>query len=151
MPRTIRAFRETYPLVSVRLEEHLGGQLLELLRREQIDVAFIRMPHADQEGLVVNRLLEEPMLVALPRAHALALSGGKGKSPLLLKHLARETFILYGPPGTGLREVTMEACRAAGFSPRAGQESSSHRVNAQPGRRRARDFAGTLVFASSIR
>ena len=42
---------------------------------------------------------------------------------LLLKHLARETFILYGPPGMGLREVTMEACRAAGFSPRAGQEA----------------------------
>jgi DNA-binding transcriptional LysR family regulator len=68
-------------------------------------------------------LLEEPMLVALPRAHALARSGGKGESPLLLKHLARETFILYGPPGMGLREVTMEACRAAGFNPRAGQES----------------------------
>ena len=42
---------------------------------------------------------------------------------LLLKHLARETFILYGPPGMGLREVTMEACRTAGFSPRAGQEA----------------------------
>src|SRR6478736_2175211 len=69
VPRAIRAFRETYPLVSVRLEERLGGELLELLRSEQIDVAFIRMPHANQEGLVVNRLLEEPMLVALPRAH----------------------------------------------------------------------------------
>lgn len=122
VPRAIRAFRETYPLVSVRLEERLGGELLELLRSEQIDAAFIRMPYADQEGLVINRLLEEPMLVALPRAHALA-QGRKGESPLLLKHLARETFILYGPPGTGLREVTMEACRAAGFTPRAGQQA----------------------------
>jgi DNA-binding transcriptional LysR family regulator len=123
VPRAIRAFREAYPLVSVRLEERLGGELLELLRSEQIDVAFIRMPHADQEGLVIDRLLEEPMLVALPGTHALARSGGKGESPLLLKHLARETFILYGPPGIGLREVTMAACRAAGFSPRAGQEA----------------------------
>jgi DNA-binding transcriptional LysR family regulator len=123
VPRAIRAFRETYPLVSVRLEERLGGELLELLRSEQIDVAFIRTPYADQDGLVVNRLLEEPMLVALPRAHELARSVGKGENPLLLKHLARETFILYGPPGTGLREMTMEACRAAGFSPRTGQEA----------------------------
>src|SRR6478736_5095380 len=61
-----------HPLVSVRLEERLGGDLLELLRNEQIDVAFIRLPHADQEGLVITRLLEEPMLVALPSAHALA-------------------------------------------------------------------------------
>jgi DNA-binding transcriptional LysR family regulator len=123
VPRAIRAFREAYPLVSVRLEERLGGELLELLRNEQIDVAFIRMPHADQDGLVINRLLEEPMLAALPTAHALARSDGEGESPLLLKHLARETFILYGPLGTGLREVTMAACRAAGFSPRAGQEA----------------------------
>ena len=123
VPRAIRAFRETYPLVSVRLEERLGGELLELLRSEQIDVAFIRIPHADHERLVFNRLLEEPMLVALPQAHALARSGGEGERPLLLKHLARETFILYGPPGSGLREMTMEACRAAGFSPRAGQEA----------------------------
>ena len=123
VPRAIRAFREAHPLVSVSLEERLGGELLELLRSEQIDVAFIRTPNANQEGLVINRLLEEPMLVALPRAHALARSGDEGESPLLLKHLARETFILYGPPGIGLREVTMEACRAAGFSPRAGQEA----------------------------
>jgi DNA-binding transcriptional LysR family regulator len=123
VPRAIRAFREAYPLVFVRLEERLGGELLELLRSEQIDVAFIRMPHADHEGLVINRLLEEPMLVALPAAHALARSGGKGEIPLSLKHLAHETFILYGPPGIGLREVTMAACRAAGFTPRAGQEA----------------------------
>lgn len=57
------------------------------------------MPHVDQEGLVINRLLEEPMLVALPGAHALARGGSKGESPLPLKNLARETFILYGPQG----------------------------------------------------
>jgi DNA-binding transcriptional LysR family regulator len=123
VPRAIRAFREAYPLVSVRLEERLGGELLELLRSEKIDVAFIRMPHVDQEGLFINRLLEEPMLVALPGAHALARGGSKGENPLSLKNLARETFILYGPPGIGLREVTMAACRAAGFTPRAGQEA----------------------------
>jgi len=40
-----------------------------------------------------------------------------------LKHLARETFILYAPLGTGLREAMMAAFRAAGFSPRVGQEA----------------------------
>jgi DNA-binding transcriptional LysR family regulator len=123
VPRAIRTFREAYPQVSVRLEERLGGELLDLLRSEQIDVAFTRTPYANQEGLVANRLLEEPMLVALPSAHALARNGAKRESALSLKHLAQETFILYGPPGTGLREVTTAACRAAGFSPRAGQEA----------------------------
>src|SRR5260221_7137708 len=48
VPRAIRAFREAYPLVSVRLEERLGGELIELLRNEQIDISFIRTPPADQ-------------------------------------------------------------------------------------------------------
>jgi len=123
VPRVIRAFREAYPQVSLQLEERLGGELLELIGNEQIDVAFIRTPHTNQEQFVINRLLEEPMLVALPAAHALARNGAGGGSALLLKHLARETFILYAPLGTGLREVTMAACRAAGFSPRVGQEA----------------------------
>jgi DNA-binding transcriptional LysR family regulator len=123
VPRAIRSFRESYSLVSVRLEERLGGELLELLRNEEIDVAFIRVPHADQEGLIINRLFEEPMLVALPAAHALARNGAGGENALLLKDLARESFLLYGPAGSGLREVTMAACRAAGFSPHLGQEA----------------------------
>jgi DNA-binding transcriptional LysR family regulator len=121
VPRVIRAFREAYPQVSLQLEERLGGELLELLGSEQIDVAFIRTPHTHQEQFVINRLLEEPMLVALPAGHALARNDGE--SGLLLKDVARETFILYAPLGTGLREVTMAACRAAGFSPRVGQEA----------------------------
>ena len=57
----------------------------------------------------------------LPRGHALARS--TGESAVLLKRLARETFILYGPPGTAFYDVTMAACRAAGFTPRIGQEA----------------------------
>ena len=121
VPRAIRAFREAYPQVSVHLEERLGGELLELLGSEQIDVAVIRTPHANQEQFVINRLLEEPMLVALPAAHPLARNGA-GDNALSLKDLARETFILYAPLGSGLREVMTAAFRAAGFSPRVGQE-----------------------------
>src|SRR5882672_7008484 len=83
VPRVIRAFREAYPQVSLQLEERLGGELLELLESEQIDVAFIRTPHANQEQFVINRLLEEPMLVALPAAHALARTGAGGENALL--------------------------------------------------------------------
>jgi DNA-binding transcriptional LysR family regulator len=123
VPRVIRAFREAYPLVFLRLEERLGNELIEQLRNERIDVAFIRTPLADPEGLVVNPLLEEPMLVALPSGHPLARSSGGGELALSLKRLARETFIVYGPPGTAFYDVTMAACRAAGFSPRVGQEA----------------------------
>ena len=122
VPRVIRAFRESYPQVFLRLEERLGHELVEQLRNEHIDVAFIRTPVADPEGLVVHSLIEEPILVALPSGHALVRSGG-GTSAVSLQRLARETFILYGPPGTAFYDLTMAACRAAGFNPRVGQET----------------------------
>jgi DNA-binding transcriptional LysR family regulator len=123
VPRVIRAFREAYPLVTVRLEERFGWELTEMVRREQLDVALIRTPPPDDpEGLVLSALLEEPMLIALPAAHPLAGSGPHDNA-LLLKQLARETFVLYAPLGAGLREVVNDACREAGFSPRVGQEA----------------------------
>ena len=122
VPRAIRAFREAHPLVSLRLEERLGEELIEMVRSEQIDAAMIRTIPADKDGLVVDALLEEPMVVALPSGHALA-NEGRGENGLRLKDLARETFILYRPLGAGLRELTMMACRSAGFSPRLGQEA----------------------------
>jgi DNA-binding transcriptional LysR family regulator len=67
VPRVIRAFRESYPQVFLRLEERLGNELVEQLRNEHIDVAFIRTPVAEPEGLVVDSLIEEPIVVALPR------------------------------------------------------------------------------------
>lgn len=122
VPQVIRAFREAFPRVFLRLEEGLGNDLIVQLRAELIDVAFIRAAPADRDGLVVYQLLDEPLLVALPRGHPLA-RGGSSQSALSLKQLARETFILYGPRGTTFYDWTMAACRAAGFDPRIGQEA----------------------------
>jgi DNA-binding transcriptional LysR family regulator len=117
IPRTIRTFREIFPLVSLRLEERLGAELIDALRNERIDAAFLRTPVADPQGLVINALLVEPMLVAVPRGHALAA----GSARVSLKKLANETFILFGEPETGFYDATMKACRAVGFTPRVGQ------------------------------
>jgi DNA-binding transcriptional LysR family regulator len=122
VPRVIRAFREAYPQIFLRLEERLGNELVEQLRNERINAALIRTPIADPEGLVVYRLLEEPIVVALPSGHTLAPSGVT-RAALSLPRLARETFILYGPPGTAFYDLTLTACRAAGFDPRLGQEA----------------------------
>jgi len=65
----VRAFREAFPLVSVTLDESLSDGLLERLRDERMDVAFIRNVVRDPAGLVVRRLLGEVMVVALPTGH----------------------------------------------------------------------------------
>ena len=100
------------------------------------------------KDFVVNPLLEEPMVVALPSTHLLA-QGQRGRA-LSVKRLANETFILYGPPGTGMYDATIAACHAAGFNPRVGQSrcvdpaSSPDHVDPEPGCR------GTWYFVCPI-
>jgi len=123
VPRVIRAYREAFPLVALTLEEGGTTELIEALRNERIDAAFIRTPLADQAGLIVRSLLEEPMVLALPRGHALARKKSASKA-LPLTALAGETFVIYRrPSGPGLHDAIVSACNAAGFSPRIGQEA----------------------------
>jgi DNA-binding transcriptional LysR family regulator len=105
------------------LEESLSNELLDGLRNERMDVAFIRTTPADPEGLAIQPLLDEPMVVALPANHLLAKGAKDGAIPI--RRLAPETFILYGPPGTGMYDPIIAACSAAGFNPNVGNLGAS--------------------------
>jgi DNA-binding transcriptional LysR family regulator len=122
IPAVVRAFRQQSPGVALVLEESSTGELIGALHSGHLDVAFIRVPSGDIAGLTIEALLNEQMLVALPAQHPL-LRGGKRKT-IALSDLANETFILYRrPTGPGLYDAIIAACRAAGFSPRIGQEA----------------------------
>jgi DNA-binding transcriptional LysR family regulator len=114
VPRAIRAFREAFPRVLLQLEECLGSDLVEKVRSRSLDAGLLRTSLVDPQGLRVDHLLEEPMLVALPSDHALSKAGGA----ISLRRLAGEPFILYGAQGTAFYEMIMRACRVAGFTPR---------------------------------
>ena len=121
VPRVIRMFREASPHVSLVLEESGSTELVHGLRSEIIDAAFIRSPVADVVDLLVEPILQEKMVVALPTGHPLASEPTK---PLELNELANHTFILYKRPGApGLYDSIITACRGAGFSPLVGQEA----------------------------
>jgi DNA-binding transcriptional LysR family regulator len=120
--RTIRAFSEAFPKVSLTLEESLSNELLASLRDERIDVAFIRTAPADVDGLTIQPLLDEPMVVAIPADHPLTKAKN---SAISLRRLATETFILYGPPGTGMYDSIIAAWAAAGFNPHVGNLGAS--------------------------
>ncbi len=123
VPRVIREFRQAFPLVSLTLEESSPYDLIECMQNDKIDIAFIGGPVADQEGVAIDPLLEEPMVVALPSGHPLARSENGGDTALSLKSLAGETFIVFGrphSPSTMQANAVIAACQAAGFSPRVG-------------------------------
>jgi DNA-binding transcriptional LysR family regulator len=111
-------------LIALTLEEGGTVELIEDLRHERIDAAFVRTQVADPMGVTINPLLEEAMLVALPSTHALAAGGTADGKPLPLAALAAETFIVYRRrSGPGLYDAIFAACHAAGFSPLVGQEA----------------------------
>ncbi|MFT4180783.1 MAG: LysR family transcriptional regulator [Rhizobium sp.] len=126
----VRSLKQSAPGVSLVLEEASTGDLIEALRAGRLDVAFVRSPVDASAGLIIEPILDEEMLVALPDQHPLATGTAArrkhGISPrrIPLLALANETFILYRrPSGPGLYDSIIAACRAAGFSPRIGQEA----------------------------
>jgi|SRR5471032_45540 len=122
VPELLRRYREIYPSVSTQLEEAGSGELLQAVLAQRVDMAFVRMPVHGMPELNVEKVLQEPMRVALPARHRLATL--PPNEPVSLKILANEPFVLYRrPAGQGLYDAILAACFRAGFSPQIVQEA----------------------------
>ena len=122
IPSVIRAFRKISPGVTLAVEESNTSELVEALRQNRLDVAFIRSPIGNAAGLKMETMLVEEMIVALPATHALAQN--KRRKSLPLAALAEESFILNRRPNSpGLYDTVIAACRVAGFSPKVKLEA----------------------------
>lgn len=122
VPSVIRRFRESAPNVRLELEESSTGELMEAVAEGRVDVAFIRGPYGPDRGVVVETVLEEPMLAAFPADHPAVK--GRARKRIALSELADESLILYRRhSGPGLYDAIIAACSAAGFSPRIVQEA----------------------------
>ncbi|WP_283195621.1 LysR family transcriptional regulator [Rhizobium sp. AN80A] len=108
---TIRRFRGQWPDVSLSLTEMNSNWLMEKLMRQEIDAAFIRPGLEDPKDVLLKRLADEPMLIALPAHHPLA----KLKT-VPLAALAGEPVILFPRTvGLSLYDDIVRGCRDAGF------------------------------------
>jgi DNA-binding transcriptional LysR family regulator len=121
LPAVLRAFRREVPEVVLSVEENNTPDLVRALHDKQLDVAFVRSPVGNSDGVSIERILVEPMIVALPTSHRLAR--GRRKN-VALGDLLEETFVLtHRANGPGFYDVIIAACYAAGFSPRVGLET----------------------------
>lgn len=118
VPASIRAFRRTFPEVGLRLTEANSVALVEGLLEGSLDIAIVRPTGSDPEALKLHVLVDEPLVVALPLAHAEAA----GEAALDLARLRDEPLVLTPRAiGTSLHDAALAACRAAGFEPSLGQ------------------------------
>ncbi len=86
----ITGFREEYPLVSFRLWNGSGDEVIEQLHRGLADVALIAVPY-DREHLDGFSVGREPWVALIPAEHPLAKQPGNSVE---LKDLAAEPLII---------------------------------------------------------
>lgn len=122
VPQVIRTFREAFPGVTVALDECLSREAVRGLQEARLDAAFVRAELPETGDISVHHLVEEPLVIALPTAHAFARENRPEPRPL--SAFAEETFIAFARvEGPGMFDATLAACLRAGFTPRIGQEA----------------------------
>jgi DNA-binding transcriptional LysR family regulator len=124
VPRLLKDFRARYPLMRFTLVQDNAHGLLARLRAGEIDLC-LTAPLPQAPDVRTHRLAEQRIDLFVPAGHPLAAHRGG----LPLAEAADEDFIVM-EPGYGLRAITDDLCRAAGFEPRVtfeGEEADTAR------------------------
>lgn len=119
IPAIIREYGKRYPDIVLAPQASNTSLLVARLHAGQVDIALIRPPIDDSDGLAIEPLVNEDTVVILPNGHILC-----GLASVPLAALAKETFVMY-PRGLnpGNYDSVVAACRRAGFDPTLGQEA----------------------------
>jgi LysR family transcriptional regulator, transcription activator of glutamate synthase operon len=117
-------FHARYPHVALSVREQTSEENAELLRIDELDLAFLSVTErVESHELGLHQLISEELLVLLPIDHALARH-----EEVRMAELAHEQFISFRQ-GARLRELLFSAGRDAQFVPRVTLESNeSHRI-----------------------
>jgi DNA-binding transcriptional LysR family regulator len=125
MPLAIATFSAAYPEIELTLAEGEPEVIVARLRAGELDLALLfefageKLP---TEDVTRTELLEDPMYLALPRAHPLARKGR-----LRLADLAPEAWVQTSSSSPCARHV-VRSCHAAGFEPNVAFESDDYQT-----------------------
>jgi DNA-binding transcriptional LysR family regulator len=124
-------FHQRYPQVELTVREQSSEELAEMLRIDELDLAFLSVTErVESHGLGLAQLVSEELVVLLPLRHPLA-----GRTRIRMAELEGEQFISYRE-GARLRELLVAAGAHAGFEPRVTLESNeSERIRRLVARR----------------
>ncbi|MGA9856984.1 MAG: LysR substrate-binding domain-containing protein [Solirubrobacteraceae bacterium] len=118
----LAVFNERHPNVGLTVREASSEEMAEMLRVDEIDLAFLSVTErVEAHGLGLTQLVSEELVVLLPPTHPLA-----GRPEVRMAELSRERFIAFRK-GARLRELLTAAGRDAGFEPRVTLETNESR------------------------
>ena len=118
LPHALPGIRRKFPRLELLLVEEKTDQVLARLRDGRLDAGILALPLHDEQ-LHLEPLFDEPFVLAVPRAHALASRASVPVSELDDRHL------LLLEEGHCLRDQALEVCRLAGADERDGFRATS--------------------------
>jgi DNA-binding transcriptional LysR family regulator len=119
IPTIIREYRTHYPDVVISPAASNTPLLVARLQAGKIDVAILRPPISDSEGLALEPLVEEPFVIVVPGGHALS-----ARTSAPLSALAEEPLVLFPRElNPSNYDSIIAACIRSGFRPKLGQEA----------------------------
>ena len=117
LPASVRRFQERYPGVELTLQELSSPEIEAALVKGEVLVGLLCPPVINPE-LQAEVVLREPLILALPDAHALAK-----RSEIPLQAVAAEPFVIYQRAvKPAYYDTIVSLCREVGFTPRIVQE-----------------------------
>jgi DNA-binding transcriptional LysR family regulator len=112
-------FHQRHPGVELTVREQSSEELAEMLRVDELDLAFLSVTERiESHGLGLHQLVSEELVVLLPPDHRLS-----DRRRVRMAELAGEHFISYRE-GSRLRELLVSAAQNAGFEPSVQLESN---------------------------
>ncbi len=115
LPEVLARFRDRHPGLVLSIVEAGSRDLVSSVADGGVDLAFVVLP-VDQSQVATQALFDERLVLAVPRSHPLA-----GSRQVRLADLASMPMVVFRP-GYDLREVTLDAFRRAGLTPRVALE-----------------------------
>ncbi len=111
--QALRRFRALNPGIAFTMLEATTQEQVNALEQGRADIGFMRTPGTTTPHLRMERLLSEPICVALPAGHRLAAEPG-----IHLASLKEEAFVASPRSlGKGFHDQLISLCQAAGFVP----------------------------------
>ncbi|MFD0819685.1 LysR family transcriptional regulator, partial [Micromonospora zhanjiangensis] len=112
-PEVLRRYHDAYPTVDLRVEEGGSQDLVRDLLRGDLDLALIILPgHGPDPALRAEPILRESLVVASVDP----VPGTDAAGELSITDLRGQPLAMFRS-GYDLRDVTIQACRDAGFEP----------------------------------
>ncbi|MFV5585394.1 MULTISPECIES: LysR family transcriptional regulator [Acinetobacter] len=114
LPNLLDQLRHEHPDLTILVKEIDSADAAPLLESGEIDLAFARLQGEVGTNLKSIKLIEDSLVVVVPKSHHLA-----SNQQIELKQLSEEIFIMFSRKFSPIYfDTIVSACNTSGFSPR---------------------------------